>query len=46
MKKKIKRQSDALIIALKQISDLIIDIGKSYEILENIQSFLPDVSNK
>jgi hypothetical protein len=46
MKKKIKRQSDTLILALKDISTQILDISKSYEILENLQNFVPEVSYK
>ena len=43
MKKKIKRQSDTLIAALKDVSNLILDLARSFEILENIQNFIPDV---
>lgn len=43
MKKKLKRQSDTLIAALKEVSNLIMEIAKSYEILENVQSFVPEV---
>jgi hypothetical protein len=43
MKKKIKRQSDTIISAFKDLSNQILDIAKSYEILENVQSFMPEV---
>ena len=43
MKKKIKRQSDVVIAAFKDISNQILEIAKSYEILENVQNFIPEV---
>ena len=43
MKLKLKRQSDVLIAALKDISSQILDIAKSFETLENVQKFVPDV---
>ena len=44
MKKKLKRQSDTLIAALREVSNLILDLAKSYEILENVQNFIPEVA--
>lgn len=46
MKKKIKRQSDIVIAAFKDISNQILEIAKSYEILENVQNFIPEVRFK
>lgn len=43
IKKKIKRQSDVLVAGFKDISNQILEIAKSYEILENVQQFIPDV---
>jgi hypothetical protein len=43
MKKKLKRQTDTLISTFKDLSTQILDISKSFEILENIQSFVPEV---
>jgi hypothetical protein len=43
MKKKIKRQTDTLISTFKDLSTQILEISKSFEILENIQSFVPEV---
>lgn len=43
MKKKIKRQSDEVIQALKGLSGLVMDIAKSYETLENVQNYVPEV---
>lgn len=44
MKKKIKRQSDTLISAFEDLSNQMHEISKSFEILENIQSFIPEVT--
>ena len=46
VKKKIKRQSDALINALKEVANAVREISKSYEFLENIQNFIPEVNIK
>lgn len=46
IKKKIKRTSDEVINALKTISDLIMEISKCYETLENVQTFVTEVRNK
>ncbi|CAG9329909.1 unnamed protein product [Blepharisma stoltei] len=43
MKKKIKRQTDTLIEAIKEVSQLIFDISKSFEILESLQDYFPEI---
>mmetsp|Transcript_15073 Transcript_15073/g.15077 ORF Transcript_15073/g.15077 Transcript_15073/m.15077 type:complete len:88 (+) Transcript_15073:875-1138(+) len=43
MKKKIKRQTDTLIEAVKEVSQLIFDISKSFEILESLQDYFPEI---
>ncbi|OMJ73689.1 hypothetical protein SteCoe_27564 [Stentor coeruleus] len=43
MKKKIKRASDEIINSLKSISNLIMEISKCYETLENVQTFISEV---
>jgi hypothetical protein len=43
VKKKIKRQGDAIIASLKTVSNTILDISKSYAVLEKSQVFIPEV---
>jgi len=43
MKKRLKRQTDTLILTFKDLSSQILEVSKSFEILENIQSFVPEV---
>lgn len=43
MKKKLKRQSDTLISTFTELSNQMHEISKSFEILENIQTFIPEV---
>lgn len=45
MKKKLKRQSDEIISTLQKLAGLVSDASKSFENLENIQSFIPDVKS-
>lgn len=44
MKKKLKRQSDDIISTLQKLAGLVSEATKSFESLENIQSFIPDVN--
>lgn len=43
MKKKIKRQTDSLIEAYKEVSQLVYDLSKSFAILESLQDYYPEV---
>lgn len=45
IKKKLKRQSDEIISSIQKLSASILDITKSFETLENIQSFIPEVKH-